>query len=132
MDRHLSLHRGIAETIAWLTEGAPSAASPAAVINELCERVVASGIPVWRAALFVRTLHPEIMGRRIEWRHGAGISIGEASFEIFDSAAFRGSPVAAVYRSAKPLRLRLDGANTAAFPQLAELRAEGVTDYLAF
>lgn len=133
MDRPVTFDRGIAETIAWLTEGAPSAPNPAAVIDELCARVVASGIPVWRAALFVRTLHPQVMGRRIEWRAGGGVTIGEASFAVFDSGSFRGSPVARVYQEDRPLRVRLDHpGDDAAFPQLAELRAEGATDYLAF
>ena len=116
----------------WLIGGARSAATPDAVMTELCDRVVAVGIPVWRAAMFVRTLHPEIMGRRIEWRHGAGVRFGEASFEVFDSDSFRGSPVARVYEEVRPLRLRLDGPEARAFPQLDELRAEGGTDYLAF
>ena len=116
----------------WLIDGARPAATPDAVMTELCDRVIAIGIPVWRAAMFVRTLHPQIMGRRIEWRHGAGVTFGEASFELFDSAAFRGSPVATVYQEVRPLRLRLDGPEARAFRQLAELRAEGGTDYLAF
>jgi adenylate cyclase len=116
----------------WLINGARSAATPDAVMIGLCDRVIAIGIPVWRAAMFVRTLHPQIMGRRIEWRHGAGVMFGEASFEVFDSAAFRGSPVAAVYQEVRPLRLRLDGPEARAFPQLDNLRAEGGTDYLAF
>jgi adenylate cyclase len=116
----------------WLIAGARSAATPDAVMIELCERVVASGIPVWRAAMFVRTLHPQIMGRRIEWRHDAGVMFGEASFEVFDTAAFRGSPVATVYQEVRPLRLRLDGPEARTFPQLDDLRAEGGTDYLAF
>ena len=116
----------------WLIAGARSAATPDAVMSELCDRIVTIGIPVWRAAMFVRTLHPQIMGRRIEWRHGGGVTFGEASFEIFDSAAFRGSPVATVYQEVRPLRLRLDGPEARAFPQLDDLRAEGGTDYLAF
>jgi len=116
----------------WLIDGARPAATPDAVMTELCDRIVAIGIPVWRAAMFVRTLHPQIMGRRIEWRHGAGVTFGEASFEVFDSAAFRGSPVATVYQEVRPLRLRLDGPEARAFPQLNDLRAEGGTDYLAF
>jgi len=71
---------GIADIVAWLVDGAPSAASPEAIITEMCERVVASGIPVWRAAMFVRTLHPQIMGRRFEWREGAGSMTGEGSY----------------------------------------------------
>ena len=123
--------RGIAGIVDWLVAGAHSAATPDAVLHEMCERVLVSGIPIWRVAAFIRTLHPEIMGRRLEWREGAGTTAHEASFAIFDSDAFRGSPVARVYQEGQPLRVRLDNPATGEFPQLDDLRAEGGTDYLA-
>ncbi|HVH82084.1 MAG TPA: adenylate/guanylate cyclase domain-containing protein [Stellaceae bacterium] len=128
----MTLTDAIASIAEWLIDGARSARTPDAVLTELCERVVAAGIPIWRAAIFIRTLHPEIMGRRIEWREGHGTAISEASYAVFDSTAFRGSPVARVYDDARPLRLRLAlEPMDDAFPQLNELRAEGATDYLA-
>lgn len=117
--------------VAWLVAGAHSARTAEAVLAEMCERVVACGIPVWRAAAFIRTLHPEIMGRRLEWREGAGVLTGWAPYEIFDSVSFRGSPVARVYEDGEVLRRRLDSPPTGEFPQLDDLRAEGATDYLA-
>ena len=122
---------GIDGIVDWLIAGAHSATTPDAVLTEMCERVIACGIPIWRAAAFIRTLQPDIMGRRLEWRERVGTSIGEASFAVFDSPAFRGSPVARVYREARPLRLRLDDPASREFPHLDELRAEGATDYLA-
>src|SRR5205085_10140948 len=59
------------------------------------------------------------------------LTFGEASYGIFDTAAFRGSPVAVVYRDGRPLRFRLDSPEARAFPQLDELRAEGGTEYVA-
>jgi adenylate cyclase len=73
----------IAHIADWLIDGARTASTPDAVLREMCERVVAAGIPVWRAAMFVSTLHPEIMGRRIEWRDGVGTMVGEAPFSLF-------------------------------------------------
>jgi adenylate cyclase len=122
---------GIDAVVEWLVGGAHSAATPDGVLAEMCERVVACGIPVWRAAAFIRTLHPQIMGRRIEWREGVGTSFGEASYEVFDRNAFRGSPVFCVYQDGRPLRIRLEGPATGEFPQLDDLRADGATDYLA-
>jgi adenylate cyclase len=115
----------------WLIDGAPSAKTPDAVLTEMCEGLLAIGIPLWHVALFVRTFHPQILGRRIQWRQGAGVTFGEASYGIFDTAAFRGSPVAVVYREGRPLRFRLDSPEARAFPQLDELRAEGGTEYVA-
>jgi adenylate cyclase len=128
----VTLDTGIASVADWLIEGARSAPTPDAVLEQMCERVAVLGIPVWRAAIFIRTLHPQVMGRRIEWREGVGIAIGEASHEVFDTEQFRGSPVARVYRDARKLRVRLDDSGVAEFPQLDELRALGGTDYLAF
>jgi len=116
----------------WLIDGARNAATPDAILAELCDRLVEGGIPLWRVAVFVRTLHPQVMGRGVKWRLGAGVTITEASFEVFDSDSFRGSPVARVYEEIRPIRSRLDEAEADAFPQLAELRAAGGTDYLAF
>ena len=51
--------------VAWLIDGARSGAAPEEVLAELCERLVACGVPLWRVGVFVRTLHPEVMGRRL-------------------------------------------------------------------
>jgi adenylate cyclase len=52
----------------WLADGARSAAQSDEVLAELCDRLVACGIPLWRVAVFVNTLHPEIIGRRFIWQ----------------------------------------------------------------
>ena len=127
----MTLDLSIASVAAWLIEGAPDASTPDGIIKGLCERVAAAGIPVWRAAMFVSTLHPEIMGRRIEWRDGVGTMVGEAPFSVFDSPSFRGSPVSQVYRDRQPLRVPLEDPAAGEYPQLDDLRAEGATDYLA-
>src|SRR5262245_40768768 len=115
----------------WLADGARSAPAPQQVLVELCERLVACGIPLWRVAGFVRTLHPHIMGRRVLWRQGAGVSVTEAPHEMLQTADYRDSPVAHVTTSGRALRRHLaDPACADDFPMLAELRAEGVTDYV--
>lgn len=120
-----------ASIVEWLIGGACSAATPDRVLSELCDRLVDSGIALWRAAVFVRTLHPEIFGRKIEWRSGIGTTVSEAPFGLFDTTAFQGSPVGSVYKEVRPIRLRLDEVSLDIFPQLDELRAEGATDYFA-
>ena len=57
--------------IDWLIDGARSAASPADVMADVCERLVRAGLPLWRVGVFVRTLHPDIYGRNFIWRPGA-------------------------------------------------------------
>ncbi|MBV8505484.1 MAG: adenylate/guanylate cyclase domain-containing protein [Alphaproteobacteria bacterium] len=116
----------------WLTDGARSAPQPQQVLAQLCERLVACGIPLWRVAVFIRTLHPNVMGRRFVWRSGAEVETSEAPFALLDSADFLHSPVARVYETSATIRRKLADPDCAIdFPILAELRAEGVTDYLA-
>jgi adenylate cyclase len=116
----------------WLTDGARSAPQPQQVLAQLCERLVACGIPLWRVAVFIRTLHPNVMGRRLVWRPGAEVETSEAPFALLDSADFLDNPIARVYETSAAIRRKLADPDCAIdFPILAELRAEGVTDYLA-
>jgi adenylate cyclase len=116
----------------WLTDGARSAPRPDMVLAELCDRLVQCGIPLWRVAVFVRTLHPEIMGRRFVWQQGAEVEISEGTFEVLLSEQYRNSPFVVVIKTGKTIRRRLaDSEGLDEFPVLRELRAEGATDYLA-
>jgi adenylate cyclase len=124
-------NRDIKAIADWLIDGARSAPLPQQVLAQLCERLVACGIPLWRVAVFVRTLHPQVMGRRFIWRPGAEVEISEAPFELLETATFRDSPIIRVYQTGRPIRHKLAGPERADdFPILAELRAEGVTEYL--
>jgi len=116
----------------WLIDGARSAIESQDVLGELCSRLIACGIPLYRVAVFVRTLHPEIMGRRFLWRPGEAVSVSAAPFDTLESDDFRSSPVARVYETRMAIRRRLaDSDCPIDFSLLTGLRAEGVTDYLA-
>lgn len=122
----------IAAIAEWLVDGARSAPQPVQVLAQLSERLVACGIPLWRVAVFVRTLHPQIMGRRFIWRPGTEVEVSEAPFELLESTAFLENPIAQVYATGRALRRKLTDPDCAVdFPVLSELRAEGITDYLA-
>jgi adenylate cyclase len=115
----------------WLIDGARSAPLPQQVLAQLCERLVVCGIPLWRVAVFVRTLHPQVMGRRMVWRPGTEVEIAEAPFQLLETAEYRDSPITQVYRTGQSIRRKLTGPERADdFSILAELRAQGVTDYL--
>jgi adenylate cyclase len=123
----------IRHVLDWLAGGALSGAQSQDVLAELCERMVACGIPLWRVAVFVTTLHPDVMGRRFLWRAESGVTTSEALHEIKETDDFRKSPFSAVYETRKPLRRHLaDKDCPADFSILNDLRAEGVTDYAAF
>ena len=115
----------------WLIDGARSAPLPQDVLTELCERLTACGFPIWRAVVFVRTLHPEVVGRRFVWNPDTGTVVAEASFELLEREVFRNSPMAQIDKTAAMVRRRLaDSDCPMDYPILQDLRKEGVTDYV--
>jgi adenylate cyclase len=118
------------DTIDWLMDGARSAPTPVALLAQTCERLVGAGVPLSRAAGFVRTLHPDTYGRSFVWRPGAEVVVNSADFDIEESPEFKRSPIAIVLRTGKELRYRLDDPESRRFPFLDDMRAEGMTDYI--
>jgi adenylate cyclase len=119
------------KTIDWLVNGARSAPSPPQMMAETCERLVRAGIPLSRVNIFIRTLHPDIFGFSFVWRPGEEVTVTSASFDAPDSQEFKSSPLAILYETASEVRYRLDDPESARFPFLDDMRAEGVTDYFA-
>src|SRR6476620_6640101 len=115
----------------WLIDGARSAPTPSRMMAETCERLVQAGLPLWRVGVFVRTLHPDIFGRNFIWRAGAEVELGTVDFDVLDSPEFMSSPLAIVFRQGLEVRARLDDAESKRFPIVEDMRAEGVTDYIA-
>jgi len=115
----------------WLIDGARSATRPAEMMAETCERLVQAGLPLWRVGVFIRTLHPDIVGRNFIWRPGAEVEVGTVDFDVLDSPEFQNSPLAIVFRKGMEVRGRLDDPQSERFPILEDMRAEGVTDYIA-
>jgi adenylate cyclase len=115
----------------WLIDGARSQPLAQEVLTELCERLSAAGLPLWRAVVFVRTLHPQIVGRRFVWHPDTGTVVTEGTFELLEREVFRNSPMAQVSKTGEAARRRLaDPDCPLDYPILHDLRAEGVTDYV--
>jgi adenylate cyclase len=117
--------------IDWLIDGARSEPNPARVMAKACERAVLAGLPLWRVGIFIRTLHPDIYGRNFIWKPGAEVEIGSVDFGIQDAPEFNASPLAIVFREGIEVRGRPDDPASKRFPIIDDMRAEGVTDYIA-
>jgi adenylate cyclase len=116
--------------VQWLVHGARNAALSQEVLTELCQRLTAAGLPLWRVMVFVRTLHPQIVGRRFMWHPDTGTEVTDGSFELLERRTFRESPMVYVANIGEALRRRLaDPDCVMDYPVLHDLRAEGVTDY---
>ena len=111
----------------WLVDGAPGETTSAGVFGRFCDQLAASGVPLQRGQAFVRTLHPNVMGRRFRWVPGEEVVVNEASYATLHTPDFLASPIREVFRTGKSYRRRGD---FGAVLQLAELAEQGITDYL--
>ena len=119
--------------IDWLADGAPPARLPHHVMQETCRRMLAAGLPLHRVGIFVRTLHPNVLGRGFIWQaEKDAVEVNEAPYEMLESEVFLKSPIRVVFTEHVEVRRRLAEAGCPMdFPILHELRQEGATDFLA-
>jgi adenylate cyclase len=122
----------VSEIREWLIDGGRSSSpNPTNMIDPLCRRLTDAGIPLWRVGFFIRTLHPDIFGRNFIWKSGEEIVLGTVDFDIQDTPEFNASPLSTVFREAREVRARVDDPESDRYPIVEDLRAEGVTDYIA-
>ena len=123
---------GIDGVVSWLVDGARSAQRPDDVLTGMCERLSTCGVPLWRVSVFVRTLHPELMGRQFRWTQGQATEILEAPFRLLEESEYRQSPVVHIYGTGAAIRRRLAGPDARFdFAVLDDFRRQGATDYFA-
>jgi adenylate cyclase len=115
----------------WLVDGARSTAEPKAMMAECCERTIAAGIPLWRVGVFIRTLHPDFLGMNFVWKPGAEVEVGTADFDFLESERFIASPLKIVFEQGIEVRGHTEDPQARRFPIIEDLRAEGITDYVA-
>lgn len=115
----------------WMIDGAPPSAQASDIITTMCDGLVVAGIPVDRFALFIFTLHPNIKGRAFYWRPGREVQLREADYETAQSPGFRNAIAVNVMETGNRYRCRFEtGDALPPFPDVHEIRDEGMTDYL--
>ncbi|MBL4907065.1 MAG: adenylate/guanylate cyclase domain-containing protein [Sneathiella sp.] len=122
----------VSPVVDWLVEGAPGAPLSQDILLHLATRLIDCGIPLHRSAVFVTTLHPNVMGRAFFWREGeTKVEVGEAQYSILDTDEYKKSPIVYVSKTNKEVRRHLANPDCPDdFSILQGLRDDGVTDYL--
>jgi adenylate cyclase len=115
----------------WLIDGGRTSPLATDLMSEMCERLIAAGVPLWRVGIFIHTLHPDIFGRNFIWKPGEAVTTSTADYTILDSTEFNNSPLAIVFREGREVRCRIGDPESGKFPFMEDMRAEGVTDYIA-
>jgi adenylate cyclase len=109
--------------------------APESDVGDLLEllwtRLRAAGVPIERSTVALRTLHPQIVGLGYVWQAGQPIQRNQHAYGELSLPRFLNSPFRIIFDGDGPLRARLEGTAPLAFPVLDDLRARGMTDYLA-
>jgi len=115
----------------WILGEGPHIDSDVELFDELCWRLLGDGVPLWRATLYMGTLHPLIRGVGARWLRELGV-IEEFRIlhgnEVTDE--YLRSPIRATIERGTPIRRRLVE-EAPEYPLLSKLRKAGATDYFA-
>ena len=105
------------------------------VVNGLCERLLAAGVPITRAHVSFAVLHPLYQAIGYTWWRGKGLTVegyrhdasGDGSNRFLKSPYYH-----LLHHGLDHLRRRLDTGGEAEFPIIDDLRALDMTDYIAY
>lgn len=112
----------------WLTRAASDNHDIAAFHQAFCDHIFDCGLPIWRCSLGMEVLHPETSGAQYRWV-ARRATITETTLQReARGAAYHNSPVKIVDDTNEPFRRRVIG-DVSDMPLLAELQAQGATDY---
>jgi adenylate cyclase len=116
----------------WLIERGLMRTSIEQLVEGFCHRLRGIEVPLWRAFVSADTLHPRIVGMGCSWREDQGIRSDVYIHRLTPPDAYLKSPFKHMLDlGVDDLRMRLDSSEPVEFPVVEELRAQGVTDYLA-
>jgi adenylate cyclase len=118
---------------AWLLSDAWNAASVRELVIQLSHRLYASGVPILRLQLLIRTLHPQVFANGYTWwRDTDEVETFSAPHDVLETREHKESPYTPILNGAGGVRRSMDGPDPQFdFPVLKELHARGGTDYVA-
>jgi adenylate cyclase len=120
----------IEPVVGWLLHKGRHLPSPERLVAELCSRVRDAGMPIERVGFFFWTLHPQYSGSALFWREGR-VERMRGDPDLRTQPVYTQSPVARIVEGTRVIRRRLEQPGCPIdFPVLAEVKAEGMTDWV--
>jgi adenylate cyclase len=118
---------------AWIAEAGLAGQDEGATLAGFCEHAIAFGLPLARAIVLADTLHPMYEGRAFRWNRDKETAVlTEYGRTEEDVGRWLRSPFFYLEESGETfLRRRLNAESEAEFSIFPELRASGMTDYVA-
>ena len=125
----------VGDILEWAVAGGLDGLGQAELMAGYCERLERAGVPLWRASIGADRLHPLIEAQGHRWLAGGDIreSVYVRASTPEQEAEWRQSPWFWLLENHElELRRKIaHGEGTNEFPMLADLAAEGGTDYWA-
>jgi adenylate cyclase len=137
----------LSEAPAWLAQAGLAGMAETDIVSGFCERCVAAGLSLHRVHVLIDTLHPVHEGSLFRWGYTASESqlleygrtnaavlaaSGAGTKEVEAAERWKTSPFYSMLQTGESLlRLRLTGEGGWEFGVLPEMRAAGMTDYVA-
>ncbi len=127
MDSHGSVF------VDWLLREGWDTQSPSELTQQLGGVLVESGMAVSRMSVFIRTLHPLLIGSAYVWRPDKeDVHSFVLTHDTLSSPLFLDSPLIPIFNGAGGIRRRLEGDNPLLdYGIIKQLHEEGMTDYAA-
>ena len=122
----------VAQIEHWLLHDAGKERELLLLFESFLWRMVAAGLPIDRAGLYIGTLHPLLRGFAWTWQRSDG-SCDEWKVRqtAIETESARRSPLWKLFSTGQPLRYRpQDSEAQAEFPIMTEFASMGFTDYL--
>ena len=117
MQQGRTLPAAISATIEWLAGDECHALDEAALAAELGRRLRSAGLPVDHLGLYLRTLHPEILGHTVSWAPGEPVQVYRRPHDFVPANRYLGNPIIRVLETQTPLVLRADPQRDASWIQ---------------
>ena len=117
----------------WLLGEAWNAGSGPDLTRALGQALAANGMPVRRLSVGIWSLHPQTVGSNYVWTEGDDtVAVQDAPHDAMNTTLFLDSPFRPLFEGAEIVRVDLTAESLSLDrPLLRELKAEGMTDYLA-
>jgi adenylate cyclase len=119
--------------LGWLLNDAPRMKSGKELTESFARQLQTVGIPVWRMAVIIRTLHPQVLAEAMRWwAKRPDVEVAGVPYTELQSPQYLNSPLVPIFEGAGGIRRRLDIPDPVLdFGILEDLYAEGATDYVA-
>ena len=115
----------------WLLTEGRQTKDPSVLLTELMVRLDAAGAHIDRIRISSRTLHPQLVALGVVWNRTSGVELWNGPHGVQESDAYLGSPMQFVIQQVRVFRKRLDGVGDDDHAVLHDMRAAGMTDYMA-